>query len=167
MRAFDLIPWSRKLAPERPLRETPFLALQHEMNRLFDDFFRDIPEPFTLIEGGRREFAPRVEVVEKDGVILVTAELPGMDEKDVEVTLTADALTLTGEKKEEAEVKEKKEGYFHSERFYGRFKRVIPLPEGVETDKVEATFKKGVLTVTLPKAEVPEEKAHRINIKAA
>jgi HSP20 family protein len=101
-----------------------------------------------------------VEVAETDKDIRVTAELPGLEEKDVEVTLDDDVLTLRGEKRAESEDKERQ----FSERFYGQFERRIPLGVEVQEDKVEARFRNGVLTITMPKTERAQSKAKRIAI---
>ncbi|NOX89960.1 MAG: Hsp20/alpha crystallin family protein, partial [Calditrichaeota bacterium] len=108
-------------------------------------------------------FMPSVDVKEKDDEFVVTAELPGMDAKDVDISISDDILTLRGEKKEE---KEEKEGnYYRRECSYGSFHRDIPLPAEVETDKVEAEFKRGVLTVHLPKKPESQRKAKKIQVK--
>lgn len=142
--------------------DDPFTMLQREMNDLFDNFFRSFDiGPFGSRMG---EFTPRVDVSETDKEIKVSAELPGMDEKDIEVTLNKDSLTIKGEKKEEKEDKGK--DYYRMERSYGSFSRTIPLPLEVETDRAEATFKKGVLTVTLPKTAKAIKETKKIAIKA-
>jgi len=165
----DLIPWRRRgtQVPVRRRGENPFLALHDEINRLFDRFWSgwDL-EPFgdwpAAFEG---TFAPRVDVSENDKEVRVQAELPGMDEKDVEVTLADGVLTIQGEKKEEHE--EKGEGRYYSECRYGHFRRDIPLPAEVDAQKAEATFKKGVLTVTLPRTPESQERRKRIEVKAS
>jgi HSP20 family protein len=157
----------------RPWR--PFENLRREIDRLFDDFdgglwrspfgrsFFDV-QPF-----GRREMAwaatPAVDVAETDKAYEITAELPGIDEKNIEVKLADGALTIKGEKREEKE--EKKKDYYLSERSYGSFQRSFQVPEGVDTDKIEASFKKGVLTVTLPKSAEAQKAAKKIDVKAA
>jgi HSP20 family protein len=158
----SIVPWAfnKKRVPTRYTDEDPFTALHREMDSLIDRFFHDLDiEPF----GGRiGRFSPRVDVSENEKEIKVTAELPGMDEKDIEVSLTEDSLTISGEKKEEKESKEK--DYYVRERSYGSFKRTIPLHEEIDTDKVEANFKKGVLTVTLPKVKGAEERVKKIPV---
>ncbi|CAX23230.1 putative molecular chaperone, heat shock Hsp20 family [Methylorubrum extorquens DM4] len=164
----DLIPWgrneSRSAVPSTRGEEAhPLLTFHREMNRLFDDVFRsfDVPSAF-----GRSGLAwPSVELTESDDKLKVAAEVPGMDEREVEVLLDDDALVIRGEKKAEADDKER--GF--SERYYGRFERVIPLPYEVEEAKVEASFKNGVLTVSLPKSPKAQSKTKRIavNGKAA
>ena len=127
--------------------EHPFLPIQREMNRLFGDFLRDFGlDPFGRV----REFGfePSVDVWEDDKNIHIKAELPGLDEKDIDVTLTPDALSIRGEKKEEKE--EKENGYWHKETSYGSFQRSIALPEGINQEKVEAQFKNGVLNIEIP-----------------
>ncbi len=106
--------------------------------------------------------SPQFDVCETDDKIKVTAELPGMDEKDVDVTLENNVLTVKGEKK--AEKEERKHNYYVSERSYGQFRRVVPLPMGIDEDKIKAKFKKGVLTVTLPKTEQAQKSGKSIEI---
>ena len=159
----ELLPW-RKSEHEPARSEHPLVALHREMNRLFEDFFRGFElERFPALESMFGGFSPRVNVVEDDKEVRVTAELPGVTEKDVEVTLTQNTLTIKGEKKEEHE--EKGKSYYRAERAYGTFQRVIPLPAEVEQDKAEATFKNGVLTIRLPKTEAAREQRKRIEIK--
>ncbi|MBB4039912.1 HSP20 family protein [Microvirga flocculans] len=138
---------------------SPFMTLHREMNRLFDDVFSRFEGGMPSLLG-RMPTWPSIEAVETDKDVRVSAELPGLDEKDVEVLVDDDVLTIRGEKKAEAEDKERR----FSERYYGRFERVIPLPFAVEDDKVEASFNNGVLTVTLPKSAKAQEKAKRIPV---
>lgn len=146
--------------------ELPFTSLQREMNRLFDNFFGGLsPSSWApLGRGGAESFTPHIDVSETDKEIKVSAELPGMDENDIDVSLTKDTLTIRGEKKEEREDKGK--DYYRMERSYGSFSRNIPLPVEVNTDKVEATFKKGILYVTLPKTMSAIEKTKKVPIKS-
>src|SRR3954462_14242992 len=156
----DLITWGRDQSsvPSRRGEEvSPFLTLHREMNRLFDDVFNTFGAPSVL---GRMPAWPSVEVVQSDKDVRISAELPGLEEKDVEVLVDDNALTIRGEKKSETEDQERR----FSERYYGRFERVIPLPFAVEEDQAEASFNNGVLTVTLPKSAKAEEKAKRIAI---
>ena len=156
----DLITWGREQpsVPSRREEVSPFLTLHREMNRLFDDVFNSFGTTPALL--GRLPAWPSVEVIASDKDIRVSAELPGLEEKDVEVLVDDDVLTLRGEKKAETEDKERR----FTERYYGRFERVIPLPFAVEEDKAEASFNNGVLTVTLPKSAKAEDKAKRIAI---
>lgn len=156
----------RKELAERRDIENQIATFQDEMNRLFDHFFTDPFAPLTLREPRwATEFTPRVDVSETDDAIKVSAEMPGMEEKDIQLTLEQDSLILSGEKKTEAD--EKGRNFHHIERCYGSFQRVIPLPVEVVPDKAEATFKNGLLTVTLPKAPSAVKTSHKISIKSA
>lgn len=160
MAVTDLIPKIRSRAPvmRRETNTHPLLSLHEEMNRLFDQFWRDWDS--TSIGPVQTFSFPRVEVCETDKEIRVEAELPGVEEKDVELLLEDNELTIRGEKNTERQDKTRR----MSERFYGAFERRIPLPTEVQEDKVSATFRKGVLTVTLPKSERAVQKARRIEI---
>jgi len=162
----NLLPslWSQSDAPSRREENHPFFGIQKDMNRIFDDFFRGW-DVAPLSAAGERSgrFVPALDVRENDKEISIQVELPGMDEKDVEVLLTENSLTLKGEKKEEKEDQGK--GYYHLERSYGSFQRVIPLPEGIDAKKAEAKFKNGVLSISLPKVEQTKAKAKKIEIK--
>ena len=153
----------------------PFESLRREVDRLFQDFehgawrnpFRGSlfdTEPLWRRQIGWHA-APAVDVVEKDGGYEVTAELPGMDEKNIEVNVANGCLTIKGEKQEEKE--EKKTDYYLQERHYGSFERRFQVPDGVDTGKIEANFRKGVLTVTLPKTAEAKKAEQKITIKAA
>jgi len=109
-------------------------------------------------------FSPSIDLKEDDKEVSIKAELPGIDEKDIEVLLSDDALTIKGEKKEEKE--EKGKDYYHMERTYGSFNRVVPLPLGVDTTNAEAHFKNCVLSIKLPKTEEAKAKGRKIPIKA-
>lgn len=169
MKLNQLIPWhwSGKTAPATTRRdeEYPVHALQRNMNRMLEDFFTGFEmepwEPFTGANGG---FTPAINVTDKETALEVTAELPGMEEKDIQVSLEENLLTIAGEKKEEKEEK-KENGYYRMERHYGSFQRVVPLPAEVSTDKVEATFKKGVLHILLPKKPEAAAKTKKIEVK--
>ncbi|MEN3377845.1 MAG: hypothetical protein V7604_3200 [Hyphomicrobiales bacterium] len=160
----DLIPWNnrgRDVSVRRGEEMTPVLALHREMNRLFDDVFRG----FDLTPFGSDRFFnaginwPNIEVSETDKDVKVTAELPGLEEKDVDVELANGVLAIRGEKKIETDDKDR----LFSERYYGRFERRIPVDD-VEGDKVAASFNNGVLTVTLPKSQTAQQKVKRIAI---
>lgn len=164
----DLIPWSRGNGDQLPsvFRDNdrdPFLSLHREVNRLFDDVFRGFdssPPAFgraSSFGGGW----PSVEISDGEKAVKVTAEVPGLEEKDIEVLLDDGVLTLKGEKRSEMEDKDRQ----FSERYYGRFERRIRLGYEVEQDKIDARFKNGVLTVTLPKTAKAQSQAKRIEIK--
>jgi HSP20 family protein len=144
--------------------ETPVLAIQNEMNRLFDQFFSDtFPFPAQLVARQSADFLPRLDISETETEFKVSAELPGMDEKDIQIRLEKDVLMLSGEKKSEVEEKEKT--YHRVERSYGAFERVIPFNTQLDEEKVSASFKNGVLTVTLPKAKEAIRTSRNIEIK--
>lgn len=127
-----------------------------DLGRFFEDF--DIP---TLL-GEEREFMPAFDVSETENELIVKAEVPGMEKKDIDISLSDGVLTIKGEKRQEKE--DKKEHYYTAERRYGAFSRTIPLPVEVDTNKVDATYKEGVLEITLPKSETA--KAKKIEVKS-
>jgi len=162
----DLIPWKREQLPVRREEQDLFLSFRQEMDRMFDEFFGVAANEGRALAPWGREWAgfdPSIDVVETDQEVKVTAELPGMDAKDVDVSISHNVLTLKGEKKDEHE--EKREGYYRSERSYGSFQRSISLPSTVEADKAEAAFDKGILTVTFPK-KAAEAGKKQIAVKA-
>jgi HSP20 family protein len=160
----DLVPWNRgrDVTVRRGEEANPFLALHREMNRLFDDVFRGFDlTPFGFDRGFERMIGwPNIEVSDTDTEMKVTAELPGLDEKDVELELANGVLAIKGEKRTETEEKDR----LFSERYYGRFERRIPV-EDVDENKVSASFRNGVLTVTLPKTAQAQRPVKRIAIK--
>ena len=165
MRISDLVPWRRSRVPARREEENgdSLSDVRREMNRLFDDFFRgaDLMTPF---EQGRT-FTPSINVTESDEAIEVTAELPGMDEDDIDLTLSRQGLTIRGEKREEKEDEGK--NYYARERSYGYFRRTIPLTiDAIDQERVAATFEKGILTITLPKQEKAQAATKRIEVKS-
>lgn len=150
----------------------PFESLRKEVDRLFEDFgggdfwgrsFR----PLARFEQNlaKEMTAPAVDVTETDKAYEIAAELPGMDEKNIEVKLSDGSLTIKGEKKEEKE--ETKKDYYVSERRYGSFERHFALPDSVDANRIEATFKNGVLKVMLPKTAEAQKPAKKIEVKAA
>ena len=161
----DLIPWNRgrELSVRRDEDTTnPFLTLHREMNRLFDDVFRGFdvgPLGFGERQLGRGFGWPNIEVSESSNEVKITAELPGLEEKDVDIHLADGLLTISGEKKTETEDKDR----LFSERYYGRFERRIPVDD-IDADKVKASFKSGVLTVTLPRLPTAKSNVRRIAI---
>ena len=163
----DLVPWpsrGRDVSVHRGDVTNPFITLHREMNRLFDDVFRGFDlNPFgngRLLD--RAIGWPNIEVSETDKEVKITAELPGLEQKDIELELAHGVLAIRGEKRTETEDKNR----LFSERTYGRFERRIPVDE-VEQDKVNASFKNGVLTVTLPKSPLAQEKVRRIAINGS
>lgn len=166
MQIKDLLPWARKDEPAevKGAEQNPIAALQRDMNRAFESFWSQASRSFGGLAGSG-DAVPRSDVVETDSGVEVSIELPGLDEKEVEVTLTDETLTIRGEKK--VERREEKRGYYVSERSYGSIYRSIPLPAGVDSDKAEATFKNGVLTVRLPQNPEAKAKAKKIAVKSA
>ncbi|RWD86418.1 Hsp20/alpha crystallin family protein [Mesorhizobium sp.] len=163
----DLIPWGREGSQLSDIYRDlhrggdPFMMLHREMNRLFDDAMRGFETRMPSFGGAYAgQVWPSVEISDSETEIHVTAEIPGMDEKDIEVLLEDGVLTLRGEKRAETEDKGKQ----FSERFYGRFERRIPIGYEVEEDKVHASFRNGVLTVALPKTKRAQTKAKRIAV---
>lgn len=143
-----------------PTGGDPFLQMQQEMNRLFDETVRGFGLP--AMRGGRAIATPRLNVSETDDAIRIEAELPGVAADDIEVELVDDVLTISGEKKTEQETKD--ERYHVMERSYGSFARSITLPFAVKPDQVQASFENGVLTITVPKSAA-RETVHRIAVE--
>lgn len=167
---------NERKAPTRaePANWRPFEALRQEVDRLFDDFYRnDWLRPFRAPPAGApasisRSFewsAPAVDIVEQDKAFEITAELPGLDEKNIEVVMRNGNIAIRGEKRDEKE--EKSGDYYLRERQFGSFERTFALPDGVDADKIEARFSKGVLTVTLPKSAEAQKPEQKVTVKAA
>jgi HSP20 family protein len=134
------------------------------MNQLFENFTRGIDmwrPPF--VEPFFGDFQIKLDIKDNDNQIIVNAEIPGVEQKDIEVLLTDETLSIKGEKKEQKEEQDK--GYYRAERSYGSFQRMIPLPCAVERDHVDATFKNGILTIVLPKSKKPLNSAKKIEFK--
>ncbi|HEY7229380.1 MAG TPA: Hsp20/alpha crystallin family protein [Pseudolabrys sp.] len=152
----SLIPVGRGL----PTVASPFMSLQREIDRLFEDFSRGLP---AFSGNGGTALMPSMDVTETDKEIEVTAELPGLEEKDVQINLADNLLTIRGEKKAEKEQKDK--NYRLVERSYGSFERTLELPEGVNPDAIKASISKGVLKVTVAKPAPAQ--ARKIEVKSA
>ena len=165
----DIIPWNSRRSKVPAQISDPFTNLQQEINRIFDSFYEGFDlEPFRGFESSLTRFSPRVDVKETESGLTVTAELPGMEEKDIDVSISDNVLTIRGEKREQKEDKDTKDtkdtkgNYYTSECTYGSFERSIPLPSDGDTEKAEAVFTNGVLTLTVPK--LPEGKSDRKKI---
>lgn len=166
----DLIPWGRDTSSSqapavyREEDRNSFLSLHREVNRLFDDVFRsfdrNLPAFDSLASFGR--WWPSVEITETEKEIRITAEVPGVEEKDIELVLDDGVLTLRGEKRSETEDKDKDKQF--SEHFYGRFERRIPVGREIVEDEINARFRNGVLSLVLPKTEKAQSKVKRIAI---
>ena len=155
-------PGERKL-PVRREEEHPLALWQQDMDAMFDEFFRGFGlAPFGGFDVGTDAFSPKVDVADSETELRITAELPGMGVEDVDVSVTQDVLTISGEKREETE--DRGTDYYRVERSYGSFRRAIPLPCAVDPDEADAAFVKGVLTITLPKTRAEECKT--IEVKA-
>jgi len=139
---------------------SPLMSLQHEIDRLFEDFSRGFP---TVAGNGATALMPSMDVTETDKEIEITAELPGLEEKDVQINIADNILTIRGEKKAEKEQKDK--NYRLVERSYGSCERTLELPEGVNVDAIKANISKGLLKVTVPKPAPTQAK--KIEVKSA
>lgn len=160
------MPWSLQKSPRHKSGNGDidiFRGLRNEMDRLFDDFSHG----FGLSADAGLSFgiSTKLDVSETDDALTVAVELPAMDEKDVDVTLANDTLVIKGEKKEERE--EKKKDYHLKERSWGSFERRIAVPFHADADKVRASFKKGVLTVVVPKPAEAKAQVKKIEVKPA
>jgi HSP20 family protein len=139
-----------------PFREVG--DFQSELNRVFDGFFGRT----GTMPGGDRVWAPAVDMYETKDDLVVTAELPGVNEKEVQLSITGDVLSLRGERTLNQDTSQ--ENFHRGERWYGRFERHLSLPISVQADKVKATYRDGVLTITLPKAEEIKPKSIKIDV---
>lgn len=140
----------------QPFRE--FGSLQREMNRLFDSLMRTDDSGFS----GDMAFVPAAELQETPEAIHLRLEVPGMEAKDLDVQVTAEAVSINGDRKSETKTEEK--GITRSEFRYGSFRRVIPLPARIKNEQVQAEYKNGVLSLTLPKAEEEKNKVFKVNL---
>ncbi len=162
----------KKVTQARPGVPDVWQSFRNDMDRWVDRFgtgfggfgFPQFPRLFDL-EPSVTASVPAVDLAETEKAFTVTAELPGMDEKDIDVSVTGDLLIIKGEKRQEKE--EKNKNYYLSERSYGEFQRSLSLPAGVDRDKIAAEFSKGVLTVTLPKSPEAQQQQKKIEVKKA
>ena len=165
----SLVPWGQKSenAPvSHESRQDLFTSFRQEMDRVFDDFFRTGFGLTRRSDGdGWTNLTPRLDVSESENEIVVTAELPGVDEKDLDVSLSGDVLTIKGEKKYEHESKDDDRHYV--ERHFGTFSRSVRLPFDAGDQNVDASMKNGVLTVTVPKPADLQTKAKRIEVHSS
>lgn len=166
----DLIPWKRNES-NVPVRheeeEDALIDLRSQMNRMFDEFFE---KPFGLGSFfGEREFGgtfePQIDVTETDKALTISSELPGLEPNDIDISLDRDVLTIRGEKR--AEKEEKGARHYRLERSYGSFSRSIRLPSEVEAEKIDATFKRGVLKIKLPKTQKSKEQGKHIEVRTS
>ena len=167
MASRSLMPFSRNMPVSRGSEDSdPFLQMRREMNRLFDDVFGGFGLP-SLFGPALRQMpmAPKIDVSETDNEIQVTAEMPGIDQNNVQVLLEDDRLIIRGEKKEEHEDEDKNRNYHVRERVQGAFSRTLPLPFAPDPNQVKAQFKDGVMTITIPKPQEVKQKQHRIEVQ--
>lgn len=165
----DIVPWKwgalrREGRPVDGLRRE-IESLHRDLDRVFEGFFSEGLGASPAEPWLRGEVVPRLDVTEDDQGFAVKVDLPGLDEKDVEVALADRVLTIRGEKKEDTETKEK--DFYRRERVHGSFRRSIEIPAAVDTAKIEASFKQGVLTIRLPKSKEAQASVKRIDINAA
>ncbi|MGO4175499.1 Hsp20/alpha crystallin family protein [Bosea sp. TAF32] len=174
MRVSDLIPWKPGHSSATPATSAasasgerdPIAALQNDINRAFDHFFLPLPLPFSGWPAGLLGSGSgiQVDVAENDKEVKVTAELPGLEQGDIDIRVSEGMLVLSGEKKADREVDEK--GYLLRERTFGRIERTVPVPDGIDADQAQASFKSGVLTVTIPKTTEAQAAAKRIPVRS-
>lgn len=168
-----IVPWSWGGLRHWESEDRPFApfsrqmqSLHREMDRLFEELARGGAGRSLLPQlWGSDQVVPEIDETEDDKAFYVSIELPGMDQEDVDITLSGRLLTIRGEKKQEEEQKDK--DYYRSERSYGAFRRTLELPGEVDKSKIDASFKKGILRVELPKTKEAQEKVKHISVKAA
>jgi HSP20 family protein len=169
MRVTDLIPWksARGSEPAARSERDAVAALQSDVNRAFADFLRLSNVPFSPFSGWPGSFLDnsgvQVDVAETGKEVKVSAELPGVDEADIDVRVSDGMLVISGEKKADREVEN---GYILHERSFGRVERIVPLPDGIDANAAQASFKSGVLTVTIPKTAQAQSGAKRIPVRS-
>lgn len=155
----SLVPFRDRATPAGP-EAFLFGPLQREIDRLFEDFTRGLN---VVGPQGQSTLMPKVDVTETDKEIVLTAELPGLERKDIDISLEDNVLTIRGEKKVEEEKKDEKKNYHVSERSYGMFYRALELPAGIDPKSIQATMSNGVLKITIPKPARSE--AQKIEVK--
>jgi len=150
----------------------PLLSFQQELNKMFEEFFNSEDSfgdlsmfPMGVGEKSWDPLTPRVDLSETEKDVIVSMELPGICEEDIDVSIKDNALTVSGEKKQERDSEEKDKGWYRLERHFGSFSRTVPLPTRVKDSEAEATFKNGVLTISIPKEDSETSTAHRISVR--
>ena len=160
----DLTPWRSHALKEKLFDDNPLAAMHNEIDRLFGNFFDE--DRWPALGNGHR-MVVRWDVAETDDAVKITADLPGLTEKEIDITLADGVLTIKGERKSEKETEEKDKHYHRIERSYGTFERAMSLPSDVDESKIAADFKNGVPELTLPKKPEAKKKAKKIQVKAA
>lgn len=159
------LPTANRQSSSAPARSSSFGSINDEMNELFSSFFgRSLPSLWNRQESlSTNVTSPALDVSENEKEIRISAELPGIESKDVDVDIADNFITIRGEKRDER--KEEKEGYYRRERSYGSFQRSVALPEYADTEKAEADMKNGVLTITVPKKQEAQKQSRKLEIK--
>jgi HSP20 family protein len=163
----DLIPWKKPNDNSLTVRQRamdPFTQMRQEIDQMFNGMLPDWAGRMNLLDRRFGSWMPQIDVNETAKEIRVTVELPGMEEKDIEVSLLDGALTIKGEKREEHE--EERGDVYHSERQYGMFERTIPLASEIDADRIKASFKKGVLKIALPKTKDAQSNRRLIPVQS-
>ena len=163
----SLVPWrdnKKQLPTTNGDFADPFAMFRREMSRVFDDFFDGAGRGLGPVAGGWQGITPTIDVAETEKAVVVTAELPGLEDKDFEVTLAGDLLTIKGEKK--AEHEQKNGDTYYMERRFGSFARSVRLPFEARDEKVDAKYEKGVLTIYVPKPANVQKSVRRIDVNA-
>jgi len=160
----DLTPWRNQSLREKLLQDNPLSAMHNEMDRLFANFFDEDRWPALSKE---HRMVVRWDVAETDDAVKITADLPGLTEKEIDVTIAEGVLTIKGERKAKKETEDKEKHFHRVERSYGAFERAMSLPTNVDESKISADFKNGVLELTLPKKPEAKKKTKKIQVKPA
>ncbi|MEM7590310.1 MAG: Hsp20/alpha crystallin family protein [Cyanobacteria bacterium P01_A01_bin.83] len=146
----------------QPLRELS--TMRKQMDRLFEDMLSVGNDDWMGLHSIGGMWTPAVEIEEKDKELVLKAEIPGLDVKDLDVEVSEDRVIISGEHKEEKKTEDKDKNYYHSEFHYGKFQRVVPLPMAIKTDAIKSDFQKGVLTLNLPKVEDAPKKSVKVKL---
>jgi HSP20 family protein len=142
-------------------------TIRKQMDRLFEDMLSSGDKDWLGLHGVGGMWTPAIELKETDKKLVLKAEIPGIDTKDLTVEVREDQVRITGEHKEEEKIEDREKNYFRSEFYYGKFERVIPLPMLIKTDAIKSEFKHGILTLTMPKVETTAKKAVKVNLQAS
>lgn len=161
-----LVPWRDKSQTPAPREDyaDPFLSVRRDVDRIFDDFFNGFGRALGSPSGSWMTPTPSIDLTENEKEIVVTAEMPGLEEKDFEATVSGDVLTLKGEKKAEHE-RRNGDAYYVERHRFGSFSRSVRLPFEVKDEKVDARYEKGVLTIRVPKPADMQRRARRIDVR--
>lgn len=150
------------LSKWQPFKELS--TMRKQMDRLFEDMLSVSDNDWMGLHNMGGMWSPAVEIAEKDNELILKAAIPGIDVKDLDVEVSEDRVTISGEHQSESKTEDKDKNYFRSEFHYGKFERVIPLPMAVKTDEIKSDFNKGVLTLTLPKVEDSPKKSVKVKL---